>query len=219
MASASHVKDGVIQDSWEEIAEACNKGLAEKYYSIGDVKELDLGEIGTVHMEMVGFYSTMKGTGNAATTTWISKEVLCGSDQTSIASWITPLYPDPQSIATYFNNSLPEGLLENIKEREMWSLHYDSNAGNYSIPYSVVRSIAKLWCPSADECRNHYYVGRSEAEMVKHTSKSSEAHVYALWNPNVWNSSSSARTTGVTVDGKYSNSIGYNLGTLLAFCL
>ena len=72
-----HVQDGRITDSWDQIIESVNNGTYKKIYTIGAVKELDLGREGIIDMQIAAFDADelADGSGKAAIT-WISKQVL-----------------------------------------------------------------------------------------------------------------------------------------------
>ena len=77
LAQESHVKDGEILDSWEQIFEAIDSGDYKKIYKIGDCKLLDLGPEGQVHMQIAAFDADDRADGKGkAPITWISRELL-----------------------------------------------------------------------------------------------------------------------------------------------
>lgn len=68
---------GTITDSWEEIIAAGEDGTYIDKYTIGDTKELDLGEEGTILMELVGMdVDELADDSGYAHMTWIAKELL-----------------------------------------------------------------------------------------------------------------------------------------------
>lgn len=67
---------GEISDSWEQIIAAITYGTARQRYQIGDTKELDLGELGVIHMQLAGFDLDERSDGGKAVTTWIALELL-----------------------------------------------------------------------------------------------------------------------------------------------
>lgn len=68
---------GEISDSWEEIIAAIEDGTAQHKYSIGAMKELDLGELGVIHMQLAGFNLDERSDGQGkAPTTWIAKDLI-----------------------------------------------------------------------------------------------------------------------------------------------
>lgn len=71
------VPTGEISDSWEEILAAIDDGSAKQRYAVGAWKELNLGEYGTINMQLAGFNLDDRADGNGkAATTWIAKELL-----------------------------------------------------------------------------------------------------------------------------------------------
>ena len=66
-----------IEDSWDVILEAIDDGSAVDRYPVGATKELDLGELGTIRMQLAGFDldDRADGAGKAATT-WIALDPL-----------------------------------------------------------------------------------------------------------------------------------------------
>lgn len=73
-----YYEEAPIEDSWEEIIAAADGGYANLRYSIGNYKELDLGELGKVDMEIVGFYADelSSNPGSKAPISFISKQSL-----------------------------------------------------------------------------------------------------------------------------------------------
>ncbi len=71
------IVNGEIQDSWETIIKTIHKGKAQKYYSVGNWKTLDMGSEGQIRMELIGFDKDTRsdGTGKAPTT-WAGIELL-----------------------------------------------------------------------------------------------------------------------------------------------
>lgn len=65
-----------ITDSWEEIVKAIDDGSARSKYSVGDYKELDLGEYGVIRMMLAGFDLDERTGGGKAATTWIAYDLL-----------------------------------------------------------------------------------------------------------------------------------------------
>ena len=59
------LQTGEISDSWEEIIAAIDDGLARQRYAVGATKALDLGELGTVHMQLAGFDLDERADGRA----------------------------------------------------------------------------------------------------------------------------------------------------------
>lgn len=173
MASATHVKDGVIQDSWEEIAEACNKGLAEKYYSIGDTKELDLGEFGIVHMELTGFHCMLKSIGSSAPTAWISEETIDNGVFAPAGSWSSDI-GDYTQIMTIMRNKLlplfPPELanslipVENIRYQGVST--YDGYSRSHFGKFMVTSN--EIWLPGLkDFVCGRFETLTSEASRIK----------------------------------------------------
>lgn len=70
------VGPGEISDSWEQIIAAITYGTARQRYQVGDTKELDLGELGVIHMQLAGFGLDERSGGGKAVTTWIALELL-----------------------------------------------------------------------------------------------------------------------------------------------
>lgn len=66
-----------IADSWDEILAAIDDGTARERYPVGATKELDLGDFGTIRMQLAGFDldDRADGSGKAATT-WIALDLL-----------------------------------------------------------------------------------------------------------------------------------------------
>ena len=66
-----------IPDSWEEIIASIDDGTAQQRYAVGAYKPLNLGQFGTVNMQLAGFNLDERADGRGkAATTWIAKEIL-----------------------------------------------------------------------------------------------------------------------------------------------
>ncbi|MGX8705349.1 MAG: DUF6273 domain-containing protein [bacterium] len=66
-----------IPDSWDEIIAAIDDGTAQRRYAVGAYKPLDLGQFGTVNMQLAGFNLDDRADGQGkAATTWLAKEIL-----------------------------------------------------------------------------------------------------------------------------------------------
>lgn len=76
-ASAPAPEAVEIEDSWDEILAAIDDGTARERYPVGGTKELDLGDFGTIRMQLAGFDLDDRddGSGKAATT-WIALDLL-----------------------------------------------------------------------------------------------------------------------------------------------
>ncbi len=73
-----------IEDSWEEIIANVDNGTYASKYSVGDTKLIDLGEEGTVAMQIVAFDMDNLADGSGkAPVTWISEQLLKSSAKMS----------------------------------------------------------------------------------------------------------------------------------------
>ncbi|MCD7918655.1 MAG: CotH kinase family protein [Clostridiales bacterium] len=99
---SSSVEDAEIEDDWETILANIEAGTAT--YAVGNYKELDLGDEGTVTMQIVGKGkdTLADGTGTA-TYSWISKELLATSHRMN-PSLVTE-YDYKEQTATTSTNS------------------------------------------------------------------------------------------------------------------
>ena len=70
-------KGGEIADTWEGIFAAIRDRTYQRSYRIGDMKPLDLGKEGCVHMQIAAFDTDELADGSGkASITWISRELL-----------------------------------------------------------------------------------------------------------------------------------------------
>lgn len=77
MAVPAEPEDGEIADTWDQILMSIDDGTARQRYAVGAWKLLDLGEFGTIRMQLAGFEldERVDGQGKAATT-WIALDLL-----------------------------------------------------------------------------------------------------------------------------------------------
>ncbi len=76
-AVAAEPVTGEIADSWDEILAAIDDGTARERYAVGAWKPLDMGQFGTVNMQLAGFeLDTRADAKSMAETTWIARELL-----------------------------------------------------------------------------------------------------------------------------------------------
>jgi hypothetical protein len=75
-SSTPVIQTGEISDSWDEIIAAIDDGSARQRYAVGATKELDLGALGVIHMQLAGFELDERTDGGKAATTWIAVELL-----------------------------------------------------------------------------------------------------------------------------------------------
>ena len=138
---------GTISDSWEEIAAAGEDGTYVDKYSIGDTKELDLGEEGKILMELVALDADelADGSGNAHMT-WIAKDLLnsdhaMNESQTNRGGW------PASDMRAWLRDSIlplfPDTVRSNIKEVKKYYYSYDDEG--------TVSSTDTIWLPSAKE--------------------------------------------------------------------
>lgn len=114
---APEVQTGEIGDSWDEIIAAIDDDTAQQRYAVGQTKELDLGELGTVHMQLAGFDVDERADGKGmAATTWIAVELLpelyaMNEDNTNEGGW------RDSDLRAYMNDTVYQAIEEVVRER------------------------------------------------------------------------------------------------------
>ena len=136
-----------LTDSWEQIIAAGKDGTYAKRYRIGDTKELDLGEEGTVNMQLAAMDADELADGSGkAHMTWVAVELIKSDHQMNPTSTNEGGWPE-SDMRSWLRNSvlpvIPENVRSNIKEVTKYSYSY-SDGGTIS-------SKDTIWIPSLRE--------------------------------------------------------------------
>ena len=155
-AVAQENTDGEIADSWDEIIAAIDDGTARQRYDVGDWKPLDLGQFGTVNMQLAGFDldTLADGTGKA-TTTWIALNLLPesrrmnpelnGAEGTGmIGGW------EKSELRVYLKTEVLPAMPSNVRAG---MVEVKKTQGSFDAADSRVQQTTEdlLWIPSYDE--------------------------------------------------------------------
>jgi hypothetical protein len=102
-----------IKDSWEEIMESIKDGSYMTKYKTGDTKELDLGPLGYVNMQIAGMHlDDTTNPDEVAAITWISEQVLPTKVTSALSPW------ENSEIRTYLYDTvypqIPQVIADNI---------------------------------------------------------------------------------------------------------
>lgn len=220
---ASGYLQDVVTDSWEDIAAAGENGTYADKYSIGDQKELDLGDEGLIRMELVAMDADELADGSGkAHMTWVAKDLIRsehymnptdtnegGWQESDIRFWLH------ESILPLF----PETVRTNIKEVTKYSYSRTENG--------TVASQDMIWIPSVRETlggdswedRGPDYTAvflEDEGRHKYHPGNSAPS----WW----WLRSASSRRTGVFSSvhyygGRFGDNASTELGVAIGFCL
>ena len=149
--------DPFAADSWETIVETAKAGTASQYYSVGDVREIEIGGE-TIILQIAGFNKDTDSSGNKCNITIISKNPLKDSymayDTTPASDSGGTYYNDGgflnSDVNTYLENTvfpaLPSVLRRNIKFSQK---KYTASLGQYGNTTS--ETIFTLWIPAHTE--------------------------------------------------------------------
>lgn len=169
------VVDGVIQDDWDQIIKICKSGKADQFYSIGDKKLLDLGELGLTEMAIANFNVDMRADNKGfAPTSWICLNPLRGGKfkftrdlrwDNSTSTYDSEVYWDisPQkAYAATVLDAISENIRSQILEVKKNALVFQAQGDNLkesfldihaSINHQswIIQFKDKIWIPSAHE--------------------------------------------------------------------
>ena len=138
------------RDGWDDLADSIAAGTYATDYSIGDTIPLDLGDEGTIDMEIVAFDTDDLASGSGkAPVTFVAKQLLVTGKQMNTAATNANGYLATEVMRPYLQengtiwNKLPANVKSLIKAVSKTS--YDKTTG------ADVTSTEKLWIPSARE--------------------------------------------------------------------
>lgn len=216
MASRPHVKkNGEIVDSWETIIKTIHKGKAQKYYSVGSWKTLDMGSEGQIRMELVGFDVDQKSDGSGkAPTTWIGLDLL----KTKV-EWGSQAYVN-STLRNHYHNVIKSLVPELIRNNLIKVKKICHNAPAYTSDSNTLNE--EVWAPSLDEvCLSV----SSQTDYANHWNGSAHNKkcCYGTNVPSSWwlrDSYSNKEAESVQSNGTYKSVSNSNeLGVPLCFCL
>lgn len=222
-----------LDDSWAEIVAAGEDGTYRERYHIGNIKELDLGEEGTITMKLVAMDADELAYDNGyAPMTWVAEDLLNTEQCMNLEDTISGGWP-----ASYMRDWLrddilplfPEEVRDSIKVVNKYS--YDSEVGTVCSPDS-------LWIPSAREIFGEDYsdeekgtdytdVFREEESWIKYHIGDSDPSLWYLRSAVTYNDGDEGFLEG-SDGGRYNrpNKKGsfyilsdVELGVLIGFCL
>ena len=207
------LQTGEISDSWEQIIAAIDDGSARQRYAVGATKALELGELGTVHMQLAGFDLDDRADGNGkASTTWIAVELLPDAHVLK-SQWVYEGCWQDSDLRAYLQNTVLPAMQPNIGERLIW-VKKTQKRQDGNIQFTEDR----IWIPDSSEIFGEdalYYdlFQDSDANRIKTRNGSA-----AWWWLRSANSDYGASI--VLGDGRNNNNyVGYGGGVAVAFCL
>lgn len=139
-------KNGLILDDWTTVGKICAKGLAEKYYDVGDYKPVDLGDEGVINFKILGF-----GLTSNTSIDWFAEDLLKTKQKYNQSNSASPVY-QTSYLRSYMQstiwNKLPSDLRKVIVD-ELWIPSYNSlcSGGKY---YEVLGTPDQRAIPSQD---------------------------------------------------------------------
>lgn len=219
--------------TWDQVIASTKTGKY-KSFTVGDMKELDLGSEGIVHMQIVGIDADELADGSGyAPLTFVSKELLETSHRMNPAK--TPSsapYDDGTGtiggwekceMRTYLKDTIkpliPATVRSGIKEVTKYSQIYNS-AGS---AVNNVSTTDDVWIPSRREM-----AGNTETSGPVYTDLFADANsrkksVVGATSTSAWWLRSAGNVSSfncVTTGGNnYSNGAGSSYGVALGFCL
>ena len=137
----SPLEDVEITDDWDTILTNINTGAYATKYKVGNYKDIDLGDEGTITMQIVAIDTDTFSTGHTIDTTWIAKDLLTTNHRITSYKDIW----EECEMRSYLNDTILSLLPENIRKFIVPSprtFHIISNDGITN---------DKLWIPSARE--------------------------------------------------------------------
>lgn len=198
-----------ISDSWEEIVAAIDGGSARQRYAVGATKELDLGNLGTIHMQLAGFDLDERADGQGeAATTWIAIELL--PEKQPMGEWNNGW--KNSDLRMHLHRTLLPTLPLIIQNRVV------SVIKKQSIGSMILNTVDQIWIPDYTELfgKNSLYSGLFPSEG-KHLMKQIEGEETWWWlrSGNLYGDHYYVDTNG----NYYSGNPGTEGGVLLGFCL
>ena len=213
-APVGALQTGEISDSWEQIIAAIDDGTASQRYAVGATKALDLGDLGTIHMQLAGFDLDERADGNGkAATTWIAVELLperhvMNEECTSEGGWRA------SNLRAYLKNTVYQALPGSLRQRvvSVRKSQYDGYVGSYQTTEDLV------WIPDKAEI-----VGEDSLYYSLFTDKDENRVKQVNGSAASWWLRSATNYTYfgyVYISGMYINNSATNAyGVALGFCL
>lgn len=207
--------------SWSEICAISAAGTGANYFAVGDCKTLDLGENGTVNMQIVAFNADAKTDGGTAHITWLSKELLAkthrmNDSSTNRGGWAQC------ALRSYLGNDIWNALPGELQV----AIVYVDKTYRDKTTSSVLTCSDRLWIPSAREvfcgssmeATGPMYDGifKTQNDRVKYKVGSSSGQGW--WMRSAY-SSSDSQFCYVSHTGAFANIDAYeHNGIALGFC-
>ena len=209
------IVNGEIQDSWETIIKTIHKGKAQKYYSVGSWKTLDMGSEGQIRMELVGFDVDQKSDGSGkAPTTWIGLDLL----KTKV-EWGSQTYVN-STLRNHYHKVIKSLVPELIRNNLIKVKKICHNAPAYPSDSNTLNE--EVWAPALDEvCLSV----PSQTDYANHWNGSAHNKkcCYGTNVPSSWwlrDSYSNGEAMSVQSNGTYKSVANSNeLDVPLCFCL
>lgn len=218
-----------ITDDWDTIRRNVAANIHHDKYSVGNYKSLDLGDEGTVTMQIVAMNADETEDGSKAPITWVARELLKTShrmnaalsgDATSgyvegtgtIGGW------EKSEMRTYLNDTvkplIPEAVRSRIATVTKTQPAYDTTGASVT-----QTTLDDVWIPSGDELNGstglYHEAFPDNASRVKRKPGSASAEYWWLRsavNSNIFEYIYSTGTKGNDFAGR-----SYNVA--LGFCL
>lgn len=218
-----------ITDDWETIRKNVAAGIHQKTYSVGNYKSLDLGDEGTVTMQIVAMDADETEDGGKVPITWVARELLKTSrvmnsrnsnnaeGTGSIGGW------EKTALRRYLNNTIkpliPEVTCKQIKPVKKESRGYDTSGNTFQN-----NTADEIWIPSYREIFNssgfeltgpmYSMIYKDNASRVKMKADETSATIWWLRSASGTDLFNRVSTGGV--NGGYYPSSSY--GVALGFC-
>ncbi len=145
-SSASEIEEELSTD-WQKVITASEDGTYKESYNIGDTLELDLGEEGTITMELVAMDADELADGSGkAHMTWIAKDLLNTEHAMNATVTNKGDWPDSEMRGWLREDVLPmfpQAVRDNIKEVTKYSYSYSDRG--------TISSTDSIWIPSRRE--------------------------------------------------------------------
>lgn len=209
--------------TWDQVIASTKTGKY-KTFTVGDMKELDLGTEGIIHMQIVGIDVDELADGSGkAPLTFISKELLNTSHRMNATNTNTGGW-EASEMRTYLRGTvkplIPSTVAAQIQEVKKYSYRYNGSIAN-------VQTTDDVWIPSWREVNlgpgretsgpNYSTLFQNASSRTKMKTDETSASIWWLRSDNI---SSSKTFSYVATDGSgdYGNASNAR-GVALGFCL